>query len=842
MKVNKQVIDNGFSIISSVDNSNPLISLQLYVNIGSTRENDEQAGFSHFLEHLVFKSTQKFPGNSLMDKVSYLGGNINAYTEFDTTCFYLTLPSTFTKEGIDILTEIVRYANFSEQDFISEKMVVIEELKQYQDDPEDFFVEEIAKFYFKRNNYRKPIIGSVESLDSCKAEGLRAFYNEYYSPSNCFMVATGDLDEAELLQMVEDKFGDWVQKKINKMPIIKEDFPSMPEVCSWQRDISSDMLAFVLPDLAETDVDANALAVASKNFGIGKNSRLFHRLFQVEKLIDTIKVHSLSGLNTGITIYLIMPKKGADLKKITEIFVEELHLLYRYGLSDLEIEEKKREFLHYYRYSYEYVESLATGLGNEETLSDYTRFLRYEQSINEIDKKMVDRAIRSYCKPCSLYLYHLGKNKIVEKEYLQLIKKAEKPVNKQNKEQDFYQTKLANGMSISFKRVKGKPTVGVSISFKVSQMNETTKNLGVNVMTASLLLYGNENRSYKQLMNFCTSNGINLGISPGMETTNLRVKCFTEMLPSSLEIISDILQKPLFPKHHFENLRNTFISNMDRITDFPQYYAQHLWNQMFFGKKSNMLHREGNKSSLRQLSRKQLMDWYQDHYTPANINLAIVGDFNFEQIEAMCEQLFSHMPPQIYQSSQQLILDPDKQTFRRARKGLNQSHINLGGWGCSMHDNQKNTAFHVLSQLIGGESNSLLFDELREKRGLSYSSHFSYTSLLERGYYNLSALVDKSREDEAMDTIYQILNKVRSTKFEAKALQQTKNYIRGQHLIDQESVLSQAQTISILESIGLGYDFALGHDKRLDKVNLKQLQDLAEEYLQKDNFYIHILD
>ena len=842
MKVNKKVLENGFSVISSVDNSNPLISLQLYVKMGSTREKPSEAGFSHFTEHLVFKSTQKFPENKIMEQVSFLGGNINAYTEFDTTCFYLTLPSEYLDEGIDILTQIVRYANFSDEEFESERKVVIEEFKQYQDDPEDFFIEEIAKFYFKKNNYRNPIIGNLERLQSCKPDELRSFYKKYYSPSNAFLIVTGDINEKELDKILEKYFAFWEQKKIDKLPLMKEDFPNMPEFHTWHKDISRDMLAFVLPDLAETDTDANALALAAKNFGIGKNSRLFHRLFQIEKIIDTIKVHSLSGLNSGITIFLVMPKKNADLKRITEIFIQELNLLYHYGLSELEVKEKKRELIHYYRYSYEYVETIATGLGNEEVLSDYTRFLRYEETINKIDKKSVDRAIRRYYKPCSLFIYHLGKENTDKKTFMDLLKKCERKSDRIETKLDFYKTTLPNGMNIIFKRIKGKPTIGISLSFRVSQLNETSKNLGINVSTSSLLLYGNENSSYKQLMNFCTSNGINLGISPGLETTNLRMKCFTDMLPSSLEIISDILQKPLFPKQHFENLRNTFISGMDRISDFPQYYANHLWRQMFFGKKSNMVSREGMKSTLRALSRKQLINWYHQHYVPSNMHLAIVGDFDFTQIEAICEQLFSNMENKDYKSEQKIILTPSEKKIQHLRKGLNQANINLGGWAGNITKQADNTAFHVLANIIGGDSNSLLFEELREKRGLSYASHFSYTSLMEKSYFELSTLVDKDREDEAMDVIMTILEKVKKKKFSAKELQRTKNYIRGQRLMDEESALSQAQNISILESIGLGYKFYLERDKRLENVTLDQLQKLAEKYFNEDNYYIHIMN
>ena len=171
MKVTSNKLNNKFKVITARDNSNPLVCLQLYIRIGSAWEENNEAGYSHLTEHLVFKSTKEFPQNAIMNKVTNLGGTLNAYTEFDSTCFYVTLPSKFTEEGIEILSELAREANFSNTDFESEKKVVIEELKQFKNEPEDSFIEEIAADYFTKNPYKKPIIGNLNSLK--KADPMR---------------------------------------------------------------------------------------------------------------------------------------------------------------------------------------------------------------------------------------------------------------------------------------------------------------------------------------------------------------------------------------------------------------------------------------------------------------------------------------------------------------------------------------------------------------------------------------------------------------------------------------------------------------------------------------------
>jgi len=300
-EIKSKTLKNGLKIITAKDGSNPLISIQLYVRMGSCWETKEEAGFSHFTEHLLFKSTEKFPDGIISERASFLGGQLNAYTEFDSICFYLTLPSRFTDEGLDIISQLVLHSNYSDKDFSFERNVVIEELKQYRNDPEEFFIEEIPKYYLKKNPYRNPIIGNEEILNNATPNNLRSFYKKWVVPNNCFLVVSGDYDN-DLMTQIESYFSEWQY--------------------SLQKDISNDYLAFVFPELSENNPDSHAQSLIIKAFAYGRNSQLYDRLFRKDKLIDTIKIHSLSGILNGMTILLILPKKNADLNKIIDSFLE----------------------------------------------------------------------------------------------------------------------------------------------------------------------------------------------------------------------------------------------------------------------------------------------------------------------------------------------------------------------------------------------------------------------------------------------------------------------------------------------------------------------------------------
>lgn len=137
--------------------------------------------------------------------------------------------------------------------------------------------------------------------------------------------------------------------------------------------------------------------------------------------------------------------------------------------------------------------------------------------------------------------------------------------------------------------------------------------------------------------------------------------------------------------------------------------------------------------------------------------------------------------------------------------------------------------------------NSLLFNELREKRGLAYSVEFDFRSVRNFGYFLVSAIVDASRQKEALDAIKNTLFEVKTNGITAEELEKTKNYIRGQRLLDEESVMVRAQTISMLESIGLGYDYYLDREKRLNSVSIESIHDIAKEYFVEENLFTHIL-
>ncbi len=838
MTINHQTLDNGLKYIYYKDSSNPIVSLQMYVRMGSNWELPEEAGFSHFTEHLVFKTTRKFPENSISAYASNLGANFNAYTEFDSTCFYLTLPSGFINQGLDILSELVMYAKFTQEDFDFEKSVVIEELKEYQNDPEEFFFEEIPKRYFKDSPYKNPIIGNIETLTGSTRSDLMNFYKKHYVPQNCFLIITGDIEPDTLHNQVSAIFADWKSGEINKPEHSMDVDVSDKENIFIQRKLRNDYLAIALPELDENHPGTHSLNIAMKSIAWGKKSRLYNKLYLEEKLITSIRLNSISGILPGITILLIYPKKSEYIPRIIELVLDEIDNLKKYGLTENELNQQKREILHSHRYSSEYIENVGMSLGSEELVDTYRNYMNYPDKISSVTRKDILHYVNEVYHDNNIQVFHMGPKK--QQLYIRNKTQDIKAIYTGKKDHDEF--RLSNGMSVFFRKVKGKPTLGLSLSLPVSSLLEEKGHKGINHLTSTSLLYGNKNRQYNQILDFCTSNGIVLGTSSSFETTSMNAKCFTEQLENALNIISEILVNPTFPIEHINNIRNSIISSLSRSKERPTSNALRLWKQMFFGKEGNLNNRKGTLTDLNRITRQQIFNWYKRYYIPSRIQFTIVGDFDFDEAKYLLERNFCDFTSSPQGSIEEITtrINTSTKKIRKTRTGMNQSIINTGGFSVDSGMRKENTGFYCLSYILGGDINSKLFQQLREKMGVAYSVSFDHTALTDMGFFHLYAAVDNKKEKQSLDAIYKLLTSAGNGLIIEEDLQIAKNAIRGNRLMEDESNLHQAQVISMLNTLGYGYQYYLDRDKRLQEIDLDFVKMLARQYLKIDNLTTHI--
>ena len=837
-KINSFFLDNNLKVIHSNSSSVPIVSIQLYVKIGSCWEQDEEAGYSHFMEHLVFKSTQKFPENKIMNESSNLGGFLNAYTEFDSTCFYITLHSDHAEKGFDIISQLGLHTNFSDQDFYSERKVVFEEMKEHDNDPENKFLQSVPEKYFTNNPFKKSIIGNLDVLNAAKPDDLRKFYHDKYRPSNCFIVVTGDLTLQDVKDLSNKYFGDWQDKKVTLKTVDKLD-DNRKVVETNESTLKDDFLCFVLPDVSEMTDEAYPMNVIMKYFALGKDSKLFNRLCIQEKIAHHVRVHSYTGVYPGIMMIMVYPKDAGKIEEIVRIFNQELRLLRNNGIGNNDLNRIKNNLLVSFGYSYEFMEGFASALGAEEINGDYRHFERYEAGIEEVNKNSINSCLEKYVNFENLSLFHLGPKKIGKNISNMILKNSPKTNNTFG---DLYQTTLDNGLKIVFKRVLNKPTIGIAVTNAVSQLNETTKTRGVNYLSVSAMLRGTKKKSYQQLIEYSHNNGIQITVSPGMEFAAIRAKCFSDDIYKTIELLAEVTYEPVYVMEEVENLKSAIAQELRKIKDYPERYASSLWKKMVFGKESNLLNKTGSLSTFNKISRKQVFDWYADNLNHKNMTLTIVGDFHFQNVLETIKYNFSRENKTDSTNVQKPIIQSSANHFQKKILNNNQGIIHIGGFACKALNTVENTSFHVLSQILGGESNSRLFDVLREKHGMGYSVDFDYLSTRKVGNWVTSAIVDKKVIGKAEKLILQTLEDVKKNGITNDELMVAKNSLKGNRIFEQESVLTQASYISALITLGYDYEYYMNREKRIDNVQKDKIMEIARKYFVEDNYWIQILE
>ncbi|MCB5250510.1 MAG: insulinase family protein [Candidatus Cloacimonetes bacterium] len=880
MKLKDKILANKFKAIYAKDNSHPIVNMQLYVKMGSGWESDEQEGFTHLLEHLVFKSTKKYPNSSIMSKASSLGAYINAYTDYDTTCFYISLPRYKTAKGIELLSQLAISANFSDEDFESEKKVVIEELKQYQKDKEEYFIEQIPRLYFKESPYNKPIIGSITALKKCKADEIRQFYKQYYVPENCFLCVTGDIEFYRIHKTVEKYFSEWtcnnenktklqyhiaqysktnnVQYDNNLRHLIYEHFPQK---------MKSKYLAFVFPEYSDKQEESLQQTLLTRILFLGNNSILHKRLFLKDKLIYDMKVHSYSGVNSGICILLISLRKQNYAYRVIETIFEEI-TKFMTGKSGKEELDNSRTVLEYsYYYSFEYIESLNNCLSYEEIIGDYKEIFNWLYKIRKISIHNLRDLAKELFSPDKLMVVSAGKTSLRKEKIEELFKlnlndnynstaernpaiigeidkgksknyanlKISHTMLKKNRHMEHI---LPNGIKLFINNSSQKDLCGISLALKSSQLYENQSQLGLNQLTSSMLLYGNKSMEYVDFLSYCSNNGISFSVSCSKENTKIRAKCFSDKLVESLSCISDTLYKPTFPLEHFYNVKNTYISNIERATDFPETMALYSWKQLLFGMNSNLLGKDGQIETLSKFEQEDCVKWHQDHLINSKASLVITGDLDFDKTIKACENIFTlGKHPQENDLSIIADINPSEQRKKLIRNGSDQSIIFVGGFSCPYAETEERMALLVLSQILGGDLNSRLLKELREKRGIAYSIGFNFDSLMHTGYFNAYTIVDKSFEDKALEVIHKIFSTIRERGVNLKEINTSKQYIKGLSYFEEEGVLSQAQTLSSLFLENKDYDYYQKRDQRIKMVTKDQIQLIADKYFRPEQLY-----
>lgn len=853
-------LKNGLKLIHYQDTSNPIVCIQLYIKTGSIHENFRQRGYAHFIEHLVFRSTIKYPDNQISDVISEIGASINAYTDFDSTCFYVMMPSESLAIGMEVLSQIAFNAIFNDSNIELEKGIILEEIHQCDADPEIRLIERIQKTYFRKSTMKYPVLGTKSSIMHATRRTLSSFYKKHYSPSNSFLVVSGDFCPETLLSLFEELFADWTSYMMESQIYMQEEiFQSNKSRFFAMISNTNDSIAIAIPELNESHPESEALHIAIRCLAIGKSSVLYKKLIEGNKLCSSVKVSSLSCRYPGISIIQISPIRRKNIRRIIEIVYTELIQILMYGVESIEI--TKREIINSWLYSFQGVENIANLLASEEFNGDVARVYAYSEIVNNITTSQIKEAIAIHWNINTIALYHQGKIPLNRAEFFQVISNScmqrrvettrqeikevidfnliHRLPSKDEVSNRYYEFALDNGLRVVYNFIPNKPICGFALSSPLSQLCELKK--GVNFFTSTLLLHGSLYRSHDDIVYFLRERGSNIRVLHHTDSTTFRGKCFIKDIQPVIKLLAELVYSPLFDPKYFNVLRASTLDSIRRERDYPQSVGYKKWFDLLFGKDNNLFRATGTNHDINHLSINDIHEWYSLWNLSDGFCLCLVGSMPFDEIREIVSDCFGSLLTG-HQSMQPIIYrEFPKHTNVIQYTKSDQAIINMGGNACSSNDRVANSAFHILSHIIGGDLSSRMYSILREKHGLAYQTGFDFSSIHELGYWNAFAYCNPTEYKTCVKLMHRILDDIVVDGVLEKELNSAKNYLVGTNRFDQESVSFKASSIANLIALGYDIDFYTSREDRIRSITLPQIKQLVDLWLGRDNRYTHIL-
>lgn len=399
--IKKYTCQNGLRIVLEEIPTVRSVAIGIWVNSGSRHENQKNNGISHFLEHMFFKGTQTRTSLEIAEAFDSIGGQVNAFTSKEYTCFYAKILDNHAEYALHILADMFFHSTFAEEELEKEKQVVYEEIKMYEDTPDDLVQDLLDRSSYPHHALGYPILGTVETLETFTGETLKAYMHQMYTPDRVVISVAGNVKEAFITQ-IERLFGSYEREKVR----IETEKPLFHHNrIQRKKDIEQTHLCFAYEGLPIGHKDIYDLIVMNNIFGGSFSSRLFQEVREQKGLAYSIfSYHSAYHDSGMVTIY-----GGTGANQMNDLFdtiQTTIQDLKNHGVTEKELRNSKEQLKGNVMLSLESTNSRMSRNGKNELLLRRHRSL--DDMIEEIDQVTIEStntlAARIFSEPYAVAL------------------------------------------------------------------------------------------------------------------------------------------------------------------------------------------------------------------------------------------------------------------------------------------------------------------------------------------------------------------------------------------------------------------------------------------------------
>lgn len=333
-------LENGLHVVGERLPYLRSVSIGVWMRVGSMMETPAENGLSHFLEHMVFKGTEKRSTRDIAEEMDAVGGQMNAFTGKDCTCFYAKVIDEDLPLAVDILSDMTLHASLDETEFKKERGVILEEISMEEDSPEDVVHELLSRIQFGNQAAGMPILGPAEQIAAYTRDDLANYRARHYHPENCVVALAGNYDPEQVLALIQQYFGEW--KKSGQRQTVPPMQPIPGQKAAKEKDTEQLHICLGYPGTFFGSDALYPMSVMNNLLGGAMSSRLFQKIREEMGMAYSIYTYPSTYVGCGtFAVYAgVSPKNG---HAVLDETLRQLDLLCRDGVTEKEFREAKNQ-------------------------------------------------------------------------------------------------------------------------------------------------------------------------------------------------------------------------------------------------------------------------------------------------------------------------------------------------------------------------------------------------------------------------------------------------------------------------------------------------------------------
>lgn len=839
-------LENGLKVILQENRTAPVLALQVWVKVGSADEREDEAGMCHFIEHMIFKGTERRKVGEMAKEIESLGGSINAYTSYDHTVYHITIASRYADIALDILSDAIQNSIFDPSELEKEREVILEEIRMGEDDPSRRLFRQTMATAFKSHPYGRPIIGYAKTIRAITRQQMLSFFRRWYTPDRIFLVAAGDFDPQVMEKKVRSSFGDFRRPSEHLPERMAE-----PE----QREIRTRLsfgtfketyLQLAVPIPSVTHEDAPGLDVIEQILGGGETSRLVQKVKLEKGLVHSISASAYTPKEPGLFI-IGATLQAEHLERALEEILKEIHRLIREGVTAEELYRVRVNVESSLIYDRQTVQGQARKLGYYEASTGNIEFEKeYMRRISLLQSEDIQRLGEKYFKPfrwnISLLapeekadvLQKVPLNGIIEKAGLSSIPLEKRKVSQASK------TVLENGIRLIIKENRTIPLVSIQVSFLAGVRFEEEAHNGINHFMAVMITKGTEKQTSLEIAKKVEKMAGSLSGFSGYNSFGLSFTFLSQHLDEAIGLLGEVIREPSFDGEEMEKRRRSILASIRQQEDDLDRMAFKLFRKVLYEKHPYRMDTIGTLDSIQRITQKDLKEYYHRIAVPENMIITVVGDVDSNQIVAALQKEFKRMK----KSGTSLPIIPQEQPLKKTRvlevhREKEQAHFVLGFLGATVISRDR-YALDVLDAALSGMGGRLFY-ELRDRQSLAYSLAFISNVNLDPGYLCVYMGTHPDKVEAAIKSVLRELRKIKDEGLSSDEVERAKRYLVGNFEIGLQTNGAHASQMSFDELVGLGYDHLQRYPEEIQKVTREEVHRVAQKYLNPDVYALAII-